>query len=103
MSHGPEPGGGGGGGVAVDWVHCWLVALLQVQRMILVPLVVAAALASRHRPDCTPVMVPPELMFHCWLVWPLQSQMMTWVPLVVPRALASRHLVPKICSCLLVV
>ncbi len=62
--------------------------------MSLVPLAVAAPLASRHSPDCTPVMVPLALTFHCWLVWPLQSQMMTAVPLVVPRPYASRHLLP---------
>jgi hypothetical protein len=62
--------------------------------MILVPLVVPAALASRHSPECTPVMVPLVLTFHCWLFWPLQSQMITVVPLLVPRPLASRHLLP---------
>src|SRR5205085_10639238 len=76
-----------------------LVPPLQDQRMIFVPLAVAAPLASTHRPDCTPVMVPLELRFHCWLVWPLQSQMITVVPLVVPRPLASRHLLPYTCSC----
>src|SRR6185369_12205101 len=101
MSQGRAPGGGGGGGgggVVVDWVHCWLVPPLQVQRMILVPLAVAAPLASTQSPDWTPVMVPLVLRFHCWLVWPLQSQMMTVVPLVVPRPLASRHLLPRIWS-----
>src|ERR1044071_7172266 len=75
-------------------LHCWLVPPLQAQRMIFVPLAVAAPLASRHSPDCTPVMEPLELTFHCWLVWPLQSQMMTAVPLVVPLPEASRHLLP---------
>jgi hypothetical protein len=65
--------------------------------MSLVPLAVAAPLASRHRPDCTPRMVPSELTFHCWLFCPLQSQTITVVPLVVPRPLASRHL-PSTCS-----
>ena len=65
------------------------------------PLAVPAPLASRHSPDCTPVMVPLALTFHCWLVWPLQSQMITAVPLVVPWPLASRHLLPYTCSCLL--
>ena len=69
--------------------------------MILVPLAVPAPLASRHSPDCTPVMVPLALTFHCWLVWPLQSQMITAVPLAVPRPVASRHLLPYTCSCLL--
>src|SRR5512142_3115754 len=69
--------------------------------MIFVPLAVPCPLASTHRPDCTPVIVPLELRFHCWLVWPLQSQMMTAVPLVVPRPLASRHLLPYTVSCLL--
>src|SRR6476619_4230570 len=106
MSHGPEPAGGGepggvvGGGVVPDCRHCWLLPPLQDHRISLVPLAVAAPLASRQRPDCTPVMVPSELRFHCWLVWPLQSQMITWVPLVVPRPLASRHLPPYTCSCL---
>src|SRR4051812_9931521 len=109
MSHGPEPAGGGEvggpdvggvdvGGVVTAWCHCWLLPPLQDHRISLVPLAVAAALASRHSPDCTPVIVPLELKFHCWLVCPLQSQMMTCVPLVVPRPLASRHLLPNICS-----
>ncbi len=71
--------------------------------MVLVPLAVPPALASRHSPDWTPVMVPSGLTFHCWLFWPLQSQMMTAVPLVVPRPLASRHLFPWTVSCLPVV
>jgi hypothetical protein len=71
--------------------------------MILVPLAVPAALASRQSPDWTPVMVPSGLTFHCWLFWPLQSQTMTWVPLVVPLPLASRHLLPGTVSCLPVV
>src|SRR3954466_13092470 len=69
--------------------------------MIFVPFAVPAALASRHSPDCTPVIVPFEFTFHCWLVWPLQSQMMTAVPLVVPLPFASRHLLPYTVSCLL--
>src|SRR6476469_8461127 len=112
MSHGCAPGGGGEadevtggvvGGVVPPWCHCWLPWPLQDQRISLVPLAVPAALASRHSPDCTPVMVPLSLMFHCWLVWPLQSQMITVVPLVVPCPLASRHLLPYTISCLLVV
>src|SRR3954469_4672392 len=99
MSHVPDPGGGGGGGVVVDWLHCWFAPPLQLHRISFVPLAVAAPLASRHSPDCTPVTVPFELKFHCWLVWPLQSQMITWVPLLVPRPLASRHLLPYTCSC----
>src|SRR4051794_36731817 len=67
--------------------------------MSLVPLAVLALVASRHSPDCWPVMVPFELTFHCWLVWPLQSQMITVVPLVVPLAFASRHLLPYTWSC----
>lgn len=51
--------------------------------MIFVPLAVPAALASRHNPDWTPVMLPLALRVHCWLVPPLQSQMATAVPLVV--------------------
>jgi len=62
--------------------------------MIRVPLAVPAPLASRHSPDCWPVMVPLALTFHCWLAWPLQSQMMTLVPLPAPWPLASRHLLP---------
>ena len=100
MSHGPEPAGGADvGGVVVDWLHCWLVCPLQDQRMIRVPLAVAAPLASRHSPDCTPVTVPLALTFHCWLVCPWQSQMITSVPLVVPWPLASRHLPPYTVSC----
>src|SRR4051794_11682893 len=71
--------------------------------MSLVPLAEVAPLASRHNPDCTPVMVPPALRSHCWLDWPLQSQMTTGVPLVVPRPDASRHLPPYPVSCLPVV
>jgi hypothetical protein len=62
--------------------------------MIFVPMAVAAPFASRHSPDCTPVMVPSVFTFHCWLVWPLQSQMTAAVPLAVPRPYASRHLLP---------
>src|SRR6185312_13891219 len=97
MSHGPLPGGGGG--CPPDKVHCWLLWPLQDQRMSFVPFAVAAPLASRHNPDCTPVMVPLALTFHCWLAWPLQSQMITAVPLVVPCPFASRHLLPYTCSC----
>src|SRR5687768_394547 len=71
--------------------------------MILVPLVVAAPLASTHSPDWTLVMVPLALTFHCWFVPPWQSQMMTVVPLVVPAPFASRHLLPYTVSCLLAV
>src|SRR3982751_5138269 len=94
MSHVPPLPAGG-----LPCVHCWLGWPLQAHRMTLVPLAVPAPLASRHSPDCTPVMVPLALTFHCWLVWPLQSQMMTAVPLVVPRPLASRHLVPYTWNC----
>src|SRR5690242_2429970 len=48
-------------------LHCWLEPPLQDHRMIFVPLAVAAPVASRHSPDCTPVIVPLALMFHCWL------------------------------------
>src|SRR4051794_28002257 len=100
MSQVPEPGGGGGGGGVADWLHFWLAPPLQLQRMSFVPLAVPAPWASRHRPDCTPVMVPFALTFHCWLVWLLQSQMITCVPLVVPRPFASRHLLPYTWNCL---
>src|SRR5918995_7069095 len=100
MSHGPAPGGGGGGGGVVGEFHCWFAPPWQDQRMILVPLAAPAPLASRHSPDCAPVMVPLALTFHCWLAWPLQSQMMTAVPLLVPCPLASRHLVPYTVNCL---
>src|SRR6185369_17927907 len=102
MSHGPLPGGGGGGG-CVKPLHCWLLWPLHDQRMSFVPLAVAAPLASRHSPDCTPVIVPLALRFHCWFVWPLQSQMIAAVPLVVPRPDASRHLLPNTVSCPLAV
>src|SRR5919197_3468552 len=93
-----SPGAGAG---QARRLPCWLAPPLQDHRMITVPLAVPAPLASRHNPDCTPVMVPLALTFHCWLVWPLQSQMMAAVPLVVPCPLASRHLLPYTCSCLL--
>jgi len=60
--------------------------------MILVPFAVAALSASRHSPDCAPVMVPLALTFHCWFAWPLHDQMITWVPFAVPWPDASRHL-----------
>src|SRR4051812_40549895 len=66
-----------------------------------VPFAVAAPLASRHNPDCTPVTVPFELRFHCWLVCPLQSQMMTGVPLAVPWPEGSRLLLRYTFNCLL--
>src|SRR5215471_10062948 len=75
-------------------VHCWLLCPLHVHRMSLVPFTVPLLLASRHSPDCTPVIVPLALTVHCWLAWPLQSQMITAVPLVVPWLFASRHLAP---------
>ena len=50
-----------------------------------------APVTSRQSPDCTPVMVPLELMFQRWLDWPLQDQVITLVPFVVPWPLASRH------------
>src|SRR5678815_2053527 len=99
--------GGGGSTKSCDppWStqrsdHCWLVPEPQAHRMMFVPLAVPRPLASRHRPDCTPVMVPLALTFHCWLACPLQSQMMTAVPFVVPAWLASRHLLPYTTSCL---
>src|SRR3954471_13892550 len=108
MSHGRlSPGGVVAGGVVggvlvggglVGWpkymMHFWLSPPLQNHRMTVVPFAVPAPLASRHSPDCAPVMVPLALTFHCWLGWPLQSQMMTLVPLAVPWPLASRHLAP---------
>src|SRR5688572_3608193 len=48
-------------------LHRWFAPPLQSQRMVLVPLAVPAPLASRHRPDWTPEMVPLALTFHCWL------------------------------------
>src|SRR3569623_593815 len=98
MSQGPPPDGGGG--VVVPWDHCWFVAPVQAHSWTLVPLAVPRALASRHSPDCTPVMVPSVLRFHCWLVWPLQSQMMAAVSVLVPRPLASMLLLPYTVSCL---
>src|SRR5690242_4915257 len=49
----------------------WLDPPLHDQRMIFVPLAVAAPFASRHSPDCAPVMVPAALTLHCWFAWPL--------------------------------
>src|SRR5690348_12061810 len=68
--------------------------------MIFVPLAVPRPLASRQRPECTPVMVPLALRFHCWLAPPVQSQITAGVPLAVPQPDASRHLVPYTISCL---
>src|SRR5665647_1842988 len=79
-------------------VHCWLAPPLHAQRMIFVPFAVAPPVASRHSPDCTPVMVPLALRFHCWLAVPWQSQMIAVVPLLVPSPFASRHLSPFV-SC----
>lgn len=47
-------------------LQLWLLWLLQDQMMIFVPFAVLFPLASRHLPDCTPVMVPLEFTFHCW-------------------------------------
>ena len=52
-------------------VHFWLVVPVQDHSWTFVPLAVPKLLASRHRPDCTPVMVPSALTFHCWLVLPV--------------------------------
>src|SRR5688500_9038912 len=95
MSQGPSPVGAG----VVGELHCWLTEPWHVQRMILVPLAVAAPLASRHRPDWTPVILPSAVTVHCWLAWPLQSQTMTAVPVAVPCPKASRHLSPKTDNC----
>jgi hypothetical protein len=65
-------------------LHCWLAPPLHDQRTSFVPLAVAAPVASRHNPDCTPVIVPLAFTVYCWLACPLQSQMMTAVPLLVP-------------------
>src|SRR5659263_218934 len=54
-------------------VHCWLAPPLHAQRMIFVPFAVAPPVASRHSPDCTPVMVPLALRFHCWLAVPRRT------------------------------
>src|SRR5660397_77290 len=80
-------------------VHCWLAPPLHAQRMIFVPFAVAPPVASRHSPDCTPVMVPLALRFHCWLAVyvqccgepPVQSHNCTWVPLVVVPLGTSTH------------
>src|SRR3954467_170214 len=105
MSHGPPPAGSDGvgvgdGGVEPDCDHCWFAPPWHAQRFTFVPLAVPAPLASRHSPDCTPVMVPLALTFHCWLAWPLQDHTITWVPLLVPAPLASRQMFPEPCSCL---
>src|SRR5579859_5752568 len=73
-------------------VHCWLEPPLQVHSSTSAPLAVLAPVTSRHSPDCTPVMVPLELMFHCWLAPPLQVQISTLVPGVVWLPEASRHI-----------
>ena len=87
------------------WVSCadstaGLTRPSELYSSIFVPLAVLAFAASRHNPDCTPVMVPLELTFHCWFGCPLQLQMITAVPLLVPLPLASRHMLPYTCSCL---
>ena len=45
-----------------------------------VPFAVPAPVASRHRPDWAPVIVPSALSVHFWLAPPLQVQMSTLVP-----------------------
>src|SRR2546430_9662994 len=59
---------------------------LQVHSSICVPFAVPAPVASRHRPDWTPVMEPSALTDHCWLAPPSQVQMSTLVPGLVPRS-----------------
>src|SRR3954470_20254328 len=72
-------------------VQSWLVALVQVHKMTALPLAVALPLTSRHRPDCTLLIVPLALRFHCWFVPPWQSHSCAFAP---AEALvgASRHL-----------
>src|SRR5207237_2759657 len=65
-------------------IHCWLLPPLQVHSSICVPFAVPAPVASRHRPDWTPVMEPSALTDHCWLAPPSQVQMSTLVPGLVP-------------------
>lgn len=45
--------------------HRWLVPEPHAHRISFVPLAVPRPFASRHRPDCTPVIVPLALTFHC--------------------------------------
>src|ERR1041384_6791377 len=54
-------------------LHCWLPPLLQDHSCTSAPLAVDAPDTSRHRPDCTPVIVPLALTFHCWFAWPLHA------------------------------
>src|SRR3954454_15809437 len=61
-------------------VHFWLLPPLQVHSSIGVPAAVPLPVASRHRPDCTPMIVPSALTRHCWFAPPLQLQISTLVP-----------------------
>src|SRR4051812_32108531 len=96
MSHARDPPDGGGEAA----LHFWLPCPLHVHRITDVPLAVPAPLASRHRPDWTPVMDPSEFWRHCWFGCPLQFQMMTGVPGVVCWWEAPTHRVPlSVWSC----
>src|SRR5450756_42837 len=76
-------------------VHCWFGLPLQVHSSARAPSAVLASVTSRHRPDCTPVIVPLAFRDHCWLVPPLQGRMSTAVPGAVPCPEASRQSPPQ--------
>src|SRR5450756_2028461 len=79
-------------------VHCWFGLPLQVHSSARAPSAVLASVTSRHRPDCTPVIVPLAFRDHCWLVPPLQGRMSTAVPGAVPCPEASRQSPPQYLS-----
>src|SRR3954453_22901036 len=54
-----------------DVVHAWFVCRLQVHMMTSVPLAVPRPVTSRHRPDCTPTMLPSARSVHFWFAPPL--------------------------------
>ena len=59
--------------VRSDVVQLWLVWPLQVQSPTAVPLAVPRPDTSRHRPDCTPTIVPLGCRVHFWLGPPLHG------------------------------
>src|ERR1700679_1274032 len=80
-------------------VHCRLLPPLQVRSSTRAPLAVDFPVTSRHRPDCSPVIVPLELRFHSWFAPPVQCQISWSVPRVVVEPVSSRHLpAPTACT-----
>ena len=54
-------------------VQLWFVCPLQVHIPTVVPFAVPRPVTSRHRPDCTPTIVPLVCSVHLWFVPPLHG------------------------------